>query len=572
MFPMNGMIPPPTFLPLMHMSVTIPMPSMKQKKGQVRVNPKRQRERWEYLASRNVRHRGNSDNFCPSSLKQGNDGEENDPYDCSNLMDDFNVQKIIANEIKCGVKEWKALNERRIVRTENSNDSEKARRPGRTASEFVFLPHKFDFRNELSSPPTFEDIDNSRHDKVVDIMNPGSELYYETELWKIFKKVRHLENVEKELACKLDEAEKAVYRKTSKKSASRLVKQELDKVSSSRTFNITDAHSSCRIRNKNLHHFPSVGSAQIEHGKRFSYVSSNNSLCSDNDVSDVEASRGDRESGNNSFTSAIVNCVVRIECMKRQYCRGVSHDHGRLEMDFLGHQTLLDVHNYITSQSRAGNKSIADVDSILDLKSGLFFIENVFYVAGSEDYSKQILEWLNEKDEDGFIAPRHRALGISKRDLLGCVRQMKDMQLQDISFRLGVRYVHFMHGDVQTNFFFTCIRPAMNGEIIPYDSYPVTLDSWSTKRSFSSVCDACSMRGASAVCVDDELTDGGPKLFCAMCYHFLHYNKGAQISYKNFRVYPLELFSKESFSCSEVPNDVWFLPWLNEQTSIKSKT
>jgi hypothetical protein len=89
-----------------------------------------------------------------------------------------------------------------------------------------------------------------------------------------------------------------------------------------------------------------------------------------------------------------------------------------------------------------------------DEESGCFFIEDNFYLVGPVDYAQPILDWI-----DGYGSKPNPArsayLGISAQTPLKTYKGMKDIQLGQVPFRLGLRYYHVCHGDVETSVMLT---------------------------------------------------------------------------------------------------------------------
>lgn len=485
---------------------------------QFKVNPKRQFERWEFLSTRNIRHRGNWDNERPESVSKGTNNPNNNinksPFDCSDLIDDeLDFDKLVSKHISAAISKWKDLNDRRIVSYDSNVSKMGSGRKRDNTEDKVHLPFLFDYKNKLESPPLISENQSDAR-KVLDIVNPGNTLYYETELWKIFNalpKAEDLEDIIKEKIVTASASED-IPKQTL------ILKRCIDDI---RSEQFIDVHAMSRVRMKARHHFPSSGSALISE-TRHGYKSWQ--------VQETQPNLLSRS----SFSK---NTSIRLEFMKKQYSRGPILDNNRLELEFLGSQSLLDVHKAITKHARDAS---FDVSSSFAFESGLFFIEDVFYVTGQIDYSKEIIEWLKATN-----GPRFDALGISMRNLR--VKPMSESLLSNLSFRIGVRYVHLFHGNIQTNCFFTCVRPLTSNEITgDVESYPLILDEWSLHNNLSQTCYACQHRTATCVCINDEFTNGDPTMLCSRCYFSLHYGKDGKPYKNNFRVFPLDLFNRNT--------------------------
>jgi hypothetical protein len=142
--------------------------------------------------------------------------------------------------------------------------------------------------------------------------------------------------------------------------------------------------------------------------------------------------------------------------------------------------------------------------------SGCFFIEDRFYTTGSVDYAKPIIDWV---DGGGSPNPSRRGyLGITSVDPLQA-KPVKDIQLSKIPFRLGVRYYHVFHGDVETAIMVVDRRFTCQAKI----SYPVVHDIW-TPTCPVPFCDACkNFPALYATMASCEITDGGPRALCESC-------------------------------------------------------
>jgi snRNA-activating protein of 50kDa MW C terminal. len=137
---------------------------------------------------------------------------------------------------------------------------------------------------------------------------------------------------------------------------------------------------------------------------------------------------------------------------------------------------------------------------------------------------------------------------------------MDQVTLGDIPMRLGIRYVHVCHGDVETSVFLSDVTMRMKDEIIEKSQYPLLHDIWTTSTSSLvhgvGVCEGCHHCPAVVLTIEDELADGGPTPFCRTCYEKLHYhgcgNHEKDVSesentttttlrYNNFKVVPMSV-------------------------------
>ena len=98
---------------------------------------------------------------------------------------------------------------------------------------------------------------------------------------------------------------------------------------------------------------------------------------------------------------------------------------------------------------------------------------------------------------------------------------MKQTKLNQVRFRLGIRYFHLCHGDVETAVMFVDRRliRRTNEDNVDNVSFPLVHDIWTANRT-STVppCDACYIRVAMYVTSTEcKTTDGGPRPLCGDC-------------------------------------------------------
>jgi hypothetical protein len=161
----------------------------------------------------------------------------------------------------------------------------------------------------------------------------------------------------------------------------------------------------------------------------------------------------------------------------------------RMVLEFLGSQTLLDFHETIVELTddlvwkRTGDAHES---------SGFFFMEGAFYTVGhGQQYVDPIKTWLqsttsNDNGNDNSQPnKRARYLGLNLDTVTNAaVKRMSDIRLDDLSLRLGLRYVHVHNGDVECSVF--CVdRKLGPAARVPY---PIVHDIWATHLTD---CDAC---------------------------------------------------------------------------------
>jgi hypothetical protein len=214
--------------------------------------------------------------------------------------------------------------------------------------------------------------------------------------------------------------------------------------------------------------------------------------------------------------------TIRLECWRRQPKRGTSPDCDRICLEFLASQTLLDVHNTIVKMAEDDlwNTTTSTPEELSKGQAGCFFIEDEFYTTGSVDYAGPIMKWI---DGGGPPNPARRGyLGLDASTMNKNPLQAKSMRetaLNQIPFRLGVRYYHVFHGDVETAIMVVDRRLLASCKVSSSSpsSYPLIHDVWNLSYP-TPTCDACRHYPAvyvtSASC---EITDGGPRALCESC-------------------------------------------------------
>jgi hypothetical protein len=221
---------------------------------------------------------------------------------------------------------------------------------------------------------------------------------------------------------------------------------------------------------------------------------------------------------------------------------------------------LLDVHNAIVQMgddvlfdkgtSLHGEKQ-SNAHEQSSPSPGYFFIEDTFYIATEDDadYVAAIKTWLDFDVHKGRktnnVKSRRRWLGIPDDVELKQVK-MQDVILEDLELRLAVRYLHVYNGDCETSIFFTDVGMRKENENIDSDEYPLIHDIFTTSTASKiyhpMTCHACNHSPGQVITIEDELTDGGPTLFCSLCYKKLHYvNDGEKLRYNNFKAVPISV-------------------------------
>jgi hypothetical protein len=229
----------------------------------------------------------------------------------------------------------------------------------------------------------------------------------------------------------------------------------------------------------------------------------------DSNFGDVNLS----EVGTFSFLSMAVIIVTATMCYPHpiHFHAGSAPEGRRMVLEFLASQTLLDVHNAIV-QMTEDDVWTSQKDTI---DSGCFFIEDQFYSTGTTDYTGPIIRWI---DGGGPPNPARRGyLGIAATNPFTDVKPMKEATLNEIPFRLGIRYCHVTHGDVECCFSITDTR-LVHPATVPY---PIIHDIWTPSYPLT-LCDACERFAATYVyhhrgSAAEDYQDGEPKALCDNC-------------------------------------------------------
>jgi hypothetical protein len=379
-----------------------------------------------------------------------------DPFDCSDLVVPT-IQTLVDESTKKAIQQWKDLQERKVHK-EVIVDETAPRKRGRPEGwTNANRLHLADFFDYETRLPVPPQDDDGTGEKVVSLQDPSIHLSFETELWNIFKNVDTLQEME---AKALNGAACHNSRRLHKEVSEGILKQSR-----------MDCHGLSRFRMSDRHEAPS------------------------------------------QCNSGEAATTIRLECWKRHIKRGSSPDGNRLVLEFLASQTLQDVHDVIVELS---NDALWE-DSIYgkETASGLFLIEDTFYTTGNVNYSTTIMTWLNDT-----------SAGVHRRAFLGLpvnqpleVKSMSSIRLEQLQWRLGVRYFHAHHGDVECSVFLTDMR---QGKVSHKTTYPLVHDVWSPTYSMAE-CEACRRRvGVLCTSAGNKVTDGGPRALCEMCFKQLY--------------------------------------------------
>lgn len=397
--------------------------------------------------------------------------DQEDPFDCSSICIPPNatILDILADKFS---EEWKELDERRIAVSASTEDS-------------VCFPQNFDYATRLPAGPPPEDPNG---DRIISLDDPTKQTSYHSALWDLFASIPTAEQVE---------AAATVGHHLPRTQA---ICDEI--TAQTKDYARLDAHALARMRLSDRHGLPPI----------------------------LSPSRNGQASPNVT--------TLTLECWRGLPRRGYTADPNRAVFEFLGSHTLLDVHNAIEElmddqlwlrslpgqpEQRQGDGSTGpgsdeataenrDVDS-----SGFFFIEGVFYTTGTVDYVTPIQTWL-QKGTKSVKRKRAILLGIdpdeNKDDRP--IRSMASTRLEDLALRLGVRYTHVHHGDVELCVYVTdrSLVPAQESR-----RYPIVHDVWNHGSITFPDCDACQYRVA--VLISSPKSFIGQRCLCQACFQQL---------------------------------------------------
>jgi hypothetical protein len=429
---------------------------------------------------------------------------EDDPFDCRSLAVPP-TRTLVKSVLQEYEQKWKALDDRKLVKepansddieeSEAANNNEtlskkkKIRRGGWdfTQGRQLRLPKDFDYKTKLKAPPPISQ-DKDEH-KVIDLLNPTRQLSYHQELWKLFASVPTVEDI------------KETARSNAQIPRTMQVYNEI--VEGTKRVPRLDAHGLSRLRMSDRHGLPPPTTEQERTKPHTSTIR-------------FEFWRRQLKRGSYIFIFLYscyhCNCnyVVRYP-HPIHFHAGSAPDGRRMVLEFLASQTLLDVHNAIVQMTEddvwTSQKDTTD--------SGCFFIEDQFYSTGTTDYTGPIIRWI---DGGGLPNPTRRGyLGIATTKPFTNVKPMKEATLNHIPFRLGIRYYHVTHGDVECSFSITDSR-LVHPATVPY---PIIHDIWTPSYPLT-LCDACERFAATYVyhhrgSAAKDFQDGEPKALCDNC-------------------------------------------------------
>jgi len=483
-----------------------------------------------------------------------------DPFRCSDLAVNSVYEKVEDSILPHFVKAWQDLDERKISASfvggplreddeggekNNDDDDDDTTVVAGSSSKkkqllkkppwynkHVRFPENFDYKNEQSDPPpaapasTLERTDDGVEDRVVSLIDPTQTTSYAHELWNLFDEIptstEIRESLDDGMALPHTQAwhDEFVNPNDAKKKSK----------SNSRPW----THWNCGlygIRMADRHGFPMP-----------------------------IPTRGDESQ---PYQSDLTGTIV-LEFWKQPFQgqqQPPATDSSRMVIEFLGTQTLLDVHQTIVemaqdniwgnhvmknlendsdpnttqtngevSESRqAGTDSYernqqGDCDE--DSNPGFFFVEDAFYTSGENServYVEPIQNWIfaGTKEQQGEKAlrlgltlPASAAETRSQFDKFQ-VLKMSEVLLETVVFGFGKRYVHVHHGNVECSMFLVDFSCRRHHHVSPAPTYPLIHDLWASPPAPD--CEACQRRSATLVTQNTCTFAGGQRLLCQVC-------------------------------------------------------
>jgi len=422
--------------------------------------------------------------------------------------------------------------------------------------------------------------------RVISLLDPTQTCDYEEELWKVFRSVKTLDELEwihalgKRKGPLVDDENNVDSSTNIPQHGCQYTLAVKDNMKEwFAKYSRMDAHSLGRLRIRDRHsnplHYPITDSVN---------------------TANTAAATATKTIGITS-DEPTTSTTLRFEIHRHSQPlkRGSGTDANRLEVELHGHHhTLLDLHRLLVEFGLNASSIRRDEDDGDNAAAvgGVFFIENVFYTCGTDGKKIQesIGNWLAAKDNQEWEAEtknvaevkavsslRREYLGLSSTKMKYAIIPMVEMRLEDLPIRLGVRYFHMFIPPSIPLFQHLLDDPAsspswclstesavyvtgIHTHIIGSDNKSATLkseqeetgkegrhvppilvhDAWSPP--LRHVCHACQRSHASIVTVDDELTDAPPPgldseagrvhlwgvPMCSSCYRALHYRPAAE--------------------------------------------
>ena len=474
-------------------------------------------------------------------------------FDCSDLIIPPTAE-LLEIEAKKAMEKWNALDSRVINADVEDDDvgdkSDAASADGSTklgrkrVIKEAMLPPNFDYQCRNKQPNYNEGEDNSSKKcgkRVISLLDPTQTLDYESELWKVFKSMPTVREVEQKHA--LGSSDETVATNVDMNNGCQhtlTITRTLENLR--RKYTRIDAHALGRLR------------VRDRHSSLYDYS-------------------GGATVTNNSES---LQTTLRFEILKpnvEDLRRGSGPDVNRMEVELHGsHHTLLDLHHTLVEHASTHN-FCRNSDSCIS--PGVFLIENVLYTHGDdgESAADTIIKRLNvshssqsgkKKETKSLSNDNSDDDDIDKVQSIPKVMPMDQVKLEVLNLRLGIKYSHinlqsqsmeenvFWDKSNVSSIFVTSIqshpRPCssssadendQNGESSISNRVPVIIhDIWSSSQQSltHNLCAACEYLPATVATSNDMLTDASLAIgdamgtpLCASCFRELHYQKSEEL-------------------------------------------
>jgi hypothetical protein len=516
--------------------------------AQSKISLKESARRWKILLERTRRSRTtDTTSSIATHTDQQKHPPEEDPFDCTSLAvpPTFDLVKDVATDF---VQQWRDLDERKVVAdgvvvdqhhpaddplVVDGADNDEAQGPRKkprveTAAEaaassvlarpvwydrHVRLPENFDYASRQSEPPLAQPGD----DRVISLTDPNQLLSYHEELWNLFRSIPTVAQLEEDVVAAAATAtvpeEESAHNSGCMQHTQKLLNEITDTLV---VYPRLDGHALSRLRYNDRHDPVPPLPPAMQSATTTTTAKATDDIC--------------------NFTP-----TIRFECWRRQPRRGTTPDPHRMVLEFAGSQTLLDFHwaivelsedflwsssNHTTNTDTAATTDSTDTTTTgaattprnAHDSSGFFFLEGVFYTTGSVDYTSPILTWLQsgsrkEQDQRAAHLGLPRVTVTSSSDVPVVMHAMADTRLEDLSLRLGIRYLYCCHGDVECSILCTDRR------LVPKSSttrYPIVHDIWMPSYLIPE-CEACRHRVAVIATSTECQQTGGHVALCEDC-------------------------------------------------------
>ncbi|XP_054268170.1 uncharacterized protein LOC128989996 isoform X2 [Macrosteles quadrilineatus] len=185
-----------------------------------------------------------------------------------------------------------------------------------------------------------------------------------------------------------------------------------------------------------------------------------------------------------------------------------SSDESEVDMQYKQRTTAEIIHEInqrAPSQNRK-NCSIRGMTMVDTYKSGMFYIDNTFYidtVEGTEDYSEPIKKWAQENHID-----------------VGKTMAMHDRKVEDLRVRFGYPYVYIHQGSCEHIIMISQARFITEKHSLHSSDYP---NITKTSRSSISYCLICTKKPADRIVMGSDRMPHDVNLMCQDCFISYHY-------------------------------------------------